>query len=392
VDIGTGTEFDGQGRTSYDDAVRLSVLDPSPIPEGATGADAVHNTVDLAGLADRLGYHRFWLSEHHGTPMLAGLAPELLIGPVATATRRIRVGAGGMVLPHYSPLKVAEQFSTLCALYPGRVDLGLARAPGTDPVTAFALQRDRRQTSPDDFPSQLAELIGLLHAELPADHPFARLAKTLPGQPLRPQLWLLGSSGQSAGRASGMGLPYAFADFINPAGADLVAGYRRSFAAKQHEHAPYVAVAVCAICAETEEEATEFAASTQMVMHLMRRGQQIAVPQPSKAIDYLRSIGQDSRPLSGPGRRMVVGDQQQVRAGLEQVASEYGADELIVLTTTHDHQARRHSYELIADAFELAAGDRAESIDGTDLAVGGNGLTADGASSPTDDVTQQAAT
>lgn len=296
--------------------------------------------------------------------MLAGLAPELLIGPVAMSTKRIRVGAGGVVLPHYSPLKVAEQFSTLCALYPERVDLGIARAPGTDPVTAFALQRDRRQTSPDDFSSQLTELIGLLRAELPSDHPFARLAKTLPGQPLTPQLWLLGSSGHSAGWAGSIGLPYAFADFINPAGAELVASYRRSFASGQHEHTPYVAVAISAICAETEDEANELAASTQMAMHLMQRGRLIAVPHPSKAIDFLRSVGQDGRPLSAPGRRMVVGDQQQVRAGLEQVAAEYGADELIVLTTTYDHQARRHSYELIADAFELTASSATESTDG----------------------------
>ncbi len=337
--------------------MRLSVLDQSPIPEDATGADAVHNTVDLAGLADRLGYHRFWMSEHHGTPMLAGLAPELLIGPVATATKRIRVGAGGIVLPHYSPLKVAEQFSLLCALYPERVDLGVARAPGTDPVTAFALQRDRRQTSPDDFPSQLAELIGFLRSELPADHPFARLTNTLPGQPSAPQLWLLGSSGHSDRWAGEMGLSYAFADFINPAGAEFVADYRRSFIAKQHEHDPYVAVAVCAICAQTEDEANELAASMQMTMHLMQRGRLIPVPHPSKAINFLRSIGQDGRPFSGPGRRMVVGDPQQVRVGLEQVAAEYGADELIVLTTTYDHQARRRSYELIADAFELTTGD-----------------------------------
>jgi luciferase family oxidoreductase group 1 len=313
--------------------------------------------MDLAALADRLGYHRFWLSEHHGTPMLAGPAPELLIGPIAAATSRIRVGAGGVMLPYYSPLKVAEQFSLLCALYPERIDLGVGRAPGTDPVTAFALQRDRRQAVPDDFPSQLAELIGYLRAELPDDNPFSRLAGTLPGHPATPQLWLLGSSGHSGGWAGDMGLPYAFADFINPAGAELVAGYRRSFLAGQHEHASYVAVAVWAICAETEDEANELAASMQMALHLLRRGRPIPLPHPRKAIDFLRSVGQENEPLSGPGRRMVVGDPQQVRAGLEAVAAEYGADELIVVTTTYDHQARRRSYELIASALELTADD-----------------------------------
>src|SRR5688500_2053879 len=152
----------------------LSVLDQSPVPEGSTGPQALQNTLDLARLADRLGYHRYWLAEHHGTPALACAAPEVLIGPVAAATERIRVGSGGVMLPHYSPLKVAEAFSTLAGLHPGRIDLGLGRAPGTDRLTALALQRDRRQHAPDDFPQQLAELLAYLDDAMPADHPFAR--------------------------------------------------------------------------------------------------------------------------------------------------------------------------------------------------------------------------
>src|SRR3954447_20807257 len=155
--------------------MRLSVLDQSPVPEGSTGPDALRNTIDLARLADRLGYHRYWLAEHHGLS-LAGPAPEVLIGPVAAATDRIRVGSGGVMLPHYSPYKVAENFSILSALYPGRIDLALGRAPGTDQLTMFALQRDRRQVSPDDFPEQLTELLGYLEESLPPNHPFARLA------------------------------------------------------------------------------------------------------------------------------------------------------------------------------------------------------------------------
>src|SRR5215216_3017653 len=161
--------------------MRLSVLDQSPIPEGSTGAQAVRNTIDLAQLADALGYHRYWVAEHHGGGMLAGPAPEVLIGPIASATRRIRVGSGGVMLPHYSPLKVAESFSLLSGLFPDRIDLGIGRAAGTDPVTTFALQRDRRTASPDDFPQQLAELLAYVDDKMPADHPFARLGRTLPG-------------------------------------------------------------------------------------------------------------------------------------------------------------------------------------------------------------------
>src|SRR5215203_549132 len=158
--------------------MRLSVLDQSPISAGSTGPQALANTLDLARLADELGYHRYWVAEHHGGPMLAGPSPEVLIGPIAAATERIRVGSGGVMLPHYSPLKVAETFSMLAGLYPGRIDLGLGRAPGTDPQTMFALQRDRRQAAPDDFPEQLAELLALLEDRLPADHPFARHPRT----------------------------------------------------------------------------------------------------------------------------------------------------------------------------------------------------------------------
>src|SRR6202453_3748327 len=177
--------------------LRLSILDQSPIPQGSSGADALRNTLELARLADRLGYHRYWVAEHHGGPMLAGPSPEALIGPIASATSRIRVGSGGVMLPHYSPFKVAETFSLLAGLFPGRIDLGLGRAPGTDALTTYALQRDRRQASPDDFPDQLAELLAYFSGTLPANHPFARLQAFLPGRPEVPEAWLLGSSPRS---------------------------------------------------------------------------------------------------------------------------------------------------------------------------------------------------
>src|SRR4051812_8678124 len=171
--------------------LRLSVLDQSPVAEGSTGSQALQNTLDLARLTDRLGYHRYWVAEHHGGPSLAGPSPEVLIGPIASATSRLRVGSGGVMLPHYSPLKVAQSFSVLAALHPGRIDLGLGRAAGTDPLTTFALQRDRRQAAPDDFPQQLAELLAYLNDAIPADHPFARVSLPAPD---RPEPWLLGSS------------------------------------------------------------------------------------------------------------------------------------------------------------------------------------------------------
>jgi luciferase family oxidoreductase group 1 len=196
-------------------ALPLSVLDQSPIPEGSTGPDALRNTLDLARLAEALGFERYWLAEHHATPMLACASPEIVIAAVAAETSRLRVGSAGVMLPHYSPLKVAESFSVLSGLYPGRIDLGIGRAPGTDPQTMFALQRDRRRASPDDFPDQLAELLGYLDDALPPEHPLRRLA-ALPGLPGKPDLWLLGTSHQSAVWAAAAGLPYGCADFIHP--------------------------------------------------------------------------------------------------------------------------------------------------------------------------------
>ncbi len=330
--------------------MRLSVLDQSPISQGSSGAQALRNTLELARLADRLGYHRYWVAEHHGGPMLAGPSPEALIGPIAAATSGIRVGSGGVMLPHYSPFKVAETFSLLAGVFPGRIDLGLGRAAGTDPLTTFALRRDRRQATPDDFPQQLEELLGHLYDHLPTDHPFARLAAMLPGLPERPEPWLLGSSQQSALWAAELGLPYAFADFINPRGAEITALYRERFA--EHEHAgltPRTAVAVWVICAESDDEARRLAASGRMTFTLLRRGQLIAVPPPEQALRFLEA---DERADTGPRsqRRAVLGSPATVRAELEDVVARYGAEEAIVVSITYDHLARMRSYELLAEA------------------------------------------
>jgi luciferase family oxidoreductase group 1 len=334
--------------------LRLSVLDQSPIAENATGGEALRNTIDLARLADRLGYHRYWLAEHHATPMLADASPEAMIGVVAGATASIRVGSGGVMLPHYSPFKVAETFSMLAGLYPGRIDLGLGRAPGSDQRTAYALQRDRRSGAPDDFPNQLAELIAYLDGTLPSEHPFASLAQNLPGLPEKPALWLLGSSPQSGQWAAEVGLPYMFADFISPqGGVDIVRRYRHNYAPDGRGKGPTAAIAVVAICAETDAQARLISAPSRMAFLELRRGRSIRVPTIETALAFLAAEGRSvDDPL--PGRRLIVGGPDTVKAGIEAAALEYGTDEVMLVTITHDHQARRRSYELIAEAFGLA--------------------------------------
>lgn len=339
--------------------LRLGVLDQSPVAEGSTGAQALRNSIDLARHVERLGYGRYWVAEHHGGPLLAGASPEALIGPIASATTTLRVGSGGVMLPHYSPLKVAESFSVLSALFPGRIDLGIGRAAGTDPTTTYALQRNRQAGAPDDFPQQLAELIAYLRDEMPDDHPFRRLT-ALPGMPEAPELWLLGSSAQSAVWAAELGVPYAFADFINPEGAAHAAHYREHYVPSVEHPEPRVIAAVSAICADTADQAEMLATSVTMAMRLLRRGHLIPVPPVETAVAFIAEEDARRRARDDPARprrrsrRMVVGTPADVRAGLEGVAADYGAREILVVTITHDHGARRRSYELIADAFALA--------------------------------------
>jgi luciferase family oxidoreductase group 1 len=335
--------------TATSGLTRLSVLDQSPIPEGLTGADALKNTIDLARLTDRLGYTRYWIAEHHGIPMLASAAPEILIAEVAAATEHIRVGSGGVMLPHYSPLKVAETFSIISGLHGKRIDLGIGRAPGSDRETMFALQRDRRQMSPDDFPEQLAELLAYFEKDFPPEHPWARLS-ALPGGDDAPDIWLLGSSPQSAIWAGELGLPYSIADFISPDGEQNARLYRARFEPSVRRARPELSICVSAICADTDDEAERLASSQRMAITLLRRGQLIAVPTVERALEFFEQAGKVD---GAAGRRVVVGSPETVRAGLEAVAAEYGASEVLVVTIVHDHAARRHSYELIATAFGL---------------------------------------
>jgi luciferase family oxidoreductase group 1 len=340
------------GKSKKSPTLRLSVLDQAPISEGSSGGQALRNSLDLACLADGLGYHRYWLAEHHATPMLACASPEALIGPVAAATRHLRVGSGGVMLPHYSPVKVAETFSMLAGLYPGRIDLGIGRAPGSDQRSAYALQRDRRQAAPDDFPEQLTELLAYLEDRMPPAHPFAKLAETLPGRPDKPDIWLLGSSPQSGIWAAELGLPYMFADFISPHGEAVAARYREEFATGQGLAKPVTGVAVSVICAASDEEAWRLSASVRMAIMLLRAGRLIAVPTVEAAVRHLTE--EAGSPDAGPkSRRMVTGAPETVRREIGAIAREYGAEEVMIVTIAHDHQARRRSYELIADAFGL---------------------------------------
>jgi luciferase family oxidoreductase group 1 len=261
------------------------------------------------------------------------------------------------MLPNHAPLVVAERFKMLEALFPGRIDLGLGRAPGTDPMTMLALQRDRRHAAPDDFIEQLMELLGLLEDRLPPNHPFARHARTLPGLPERPEPWLLGSSPQSALWAAELGLPYSFADFINPEGAAIAADYRSRFVDSERLGAPQVSVGVIAVCADSDEEAERLASSSRMMLSLLRQGRLIEIPPVDKALRYL-----ETRERAPGGRRAVIGAPETVRVGIEKVAEEYGAEEVLVLTITHDHDARRRSYELIAEAFGLDAAQPSSSV------------------------------
>jgi luciferase family oxidoreductase group 1 len=332
-------------------SLRLSVLDQSPVSQGSTGADALKHSVDLAQLTEQLGYTRYWVAEHHATPMLACASPEVLIAAIGAATSRIRVGSGGVMLPHYSPLKVAETFSMLSGLYGERIDLAIGRAPGSDPITAFALQRDRRTAAPDDFPEQLSELLAYVHDRMPVTHRFARLAK-LPGGSIRPDVWLLGSSPQSGVWAAELGLPYAFADFINPGGVEIARRYRANFRPSDAHPEPRVIAAIWALCADTDEDADRLAASSRMAFTLFLQGRLIPVPPVETALRFVDEHAQEVEAL-GQRRRWLVGSPATVRPGIEAVAAEYGADEVMIVTITHDHAARRHSYELLAEAFQL---------------------------------------
>ena len=335
--------------------MRLSVLDQSPVSAGSSPADALRNTLELARVTDALGYYRYWIAEHHATETLASPAPEILLARVGAETASLRIGSGGVMLPHYSPLKVAEQFRMLHALYPDRVDLGIGRAPGGSPLESFALRRERLETPmPDDFPDQLVELLGFLHREFAARHPFSRI-KVSPDVPGSPTVWLLGSSLWSASAAAQLGLPYAFAHFIAPQPTRLaVERYRTHFQPSRYLSEPQVIIALGAICAPTDEEARRLSTSVRLMGRRLRMGDLRPVPTVEEAERELALAA--NAPTEEPSEwpRHVHGSPARVRERLEGMAGELGVEELMIVTIVHDHRARVHSYELLAEEFGLA--------------------------------------
>ena len=333
--------------------IRLGILDQSPVRSGGTAADTVHETLELAQAAERLGYHRYWLAEHHATPGLAGSCPEILIGQVAARTSRIRVGSGGVMLSHYSALKVAESFRMLELLFPGRIDLGIGRAPGSDQRTARTLRHGPEVGTPEFFPDQITDLVGFLGDGPPAGHP-AHGVRAMPEVSSAPELWLLGSSDQSAALAAHFGAAFCFAHFISGEGGDeITRAYAKHFRPSSALPASRASVAVFVVCADTEAEARRLARSRELFILRLHTGRPGRYPSVEEAEAYPYTAHERAA-VEYNRRRTVAGTPEQVRARLLAMADEYGADELIIVTITHDPKARLRSYELLAQAFELA--------------------------------------
>ncbi len=345
--------------------IRLSVLDQAPVPAGSTPAQALQNSIALARHVDRLGFHRLWYSEHHAMDTLACTAPEILLARIGAETQRIRIGSGGIMLPHYSPFKVAEVFRTLYALYPGRIDLGIGRAPGGGPVESQALRRARSGPAQDDFPQQLAELLAYLHPEqnlFPANHPFAHL-RVAPDAPGAPDLWLLGSSMWSAATAAANGLPYAFAHFFSGNSTRAaIEHYQANFQPSAWRSAPESTIAIGVIVAPTQQEAEHLHASVRLLQRRIRMNDRRPIAAPGDALRELNGLP----PVSGIGigfpaidpepsefPSYIVGTPEHVHTQLTHIAKELNLDELIVNTITHSHEARLRSYTLLAEAFGL---------------------------------------
>jgi luciferase family oxidoreductase group 1 len=337
----------------------LSALDYVSINEGDTAHDAITHSVELAQHLERLAYRRLWFSEHHNTRGLACTAPELIIARVGAETTALRIGAGGIMLPNHSPLKVAETFHTLEAMYPDRIDLGLGRAPGTDGITAFALRRSRQAVLVDDFPQQAGELFAFLELGLhfPDDHQFAPIV-VAPTVPHPPEVWMLGSSEYGARFAAVNGLRTAFAHQINPEPAiDVLRAYRRDFQPSEHLAAPYSLISVNAFASESRSEVEDFVAYWTLTMTKLRRNEKTRTTL-AEAREFARS--DDFEVIrSRTGARLVAGPPDAVVRELSRLAIEGEVDELMVVTPAPDHAARMRSFELIAA--ELGSSDTGSS-------------------------------
>jgi luciferase family oxidoreductase group 1 len=320
--------------------VPLSVLDLAPIVEGGTAAHAFHHTRDLAQHAERWGYNRFWLAEHHNMPGIASAATSVLLAYVGAGTNTIRIGAGGIMLPNHAPLQVAEQFGTLASLYPGRVDLGLGRAPGTDHAAAFALRRTL-QSNPDEFPRDVVEVMDFFREAQPGQP-----VRAVPGAGLRVPIWILGSSLFGAQVAAALGLPFSFASHFAPALLhDAIAVYRDRFTASEHLQQPYVMLGVNVVAAATDADARFLASSGRQSFASLRAGRPIQLPPPSKEWERDPS---DAADPTNQTRVSFVGSLATIRPQVTAFIESTRADELIVVSHIYDHAARLRSYELAA--------------------------------------------
>ena len=331
-----------------DKRVRLSLLDQTPVIEGHSVADAIAATVDLAQAADDLGYQRYWCAEHHGSHGLANPAPEIMVARIAAATKRLRVGSGGVMLPYYSPWKVAEQFMTLEALFPGRIDLGLGRAPGGDQRTARAVAGGLPAS--DRFPEQVQELAWLLSGQLPEGHPHRELLLQ-PQVATRPELWMLGSSDFGGQLAAHLGINFCFAHFINADyGQPVMQMYREQFR-PGYEAKPHTAVALFVVCADTEAEAADLSAAVDLRRLYQAYGLNRPIPNvaTAKAMQY---SPRDLAVIEGERPRNIVGTPERVAARMQEVQAAFGADEIVVLTVAGSYAARLRSTELLAEAFK----------------------------------------
>ena len=332
--------------------MRLSILDQSPVSEGSSPGEALARSIQLAQLGDELGYHRFWMSEHHAMQTLACTAPEILLARMGAETKRIRLGSGGIMLPHYSAFKIAEQFSTLEALYPNRIDLGVGRAPGGGPLESLALRRERRVQPVDDFADQLSELLAFFEGDFAPQHPFSKL-RVMPESAGSPDVWLLGSSMWSASAAAEFGLPYAFAHFFSPQPTRAaIESYRRAFVPDKHRSAAEAMIAIGVIVAPTQDEAEYLHASVRLLQRRIRQGDRRPLASPEDALNEMRGVLLDAGD-EGEWPRYVVGTPERVRVDLEMIGEALKLDELIINTITWDHAARLRSYKLLADVMEL---------------------------------------
>src|SRR5947208_3216113 len=331
--------------------VPLSVLDLSPVVAGSSGAVSLRNSIDLAQLADRLGYARYWVAEHHNLPSVASSAPEIMIGQIAAATTHLRVGSGGVMLPNHAPLMVAERFKVLEALFPGRIDLGLGRAPGTDPVTSYALRR-RQDSGEDDFLERFQELMLFENDAFPEGHPF-RTVRPMPHDVALPPSWLLGSSGYSAQLASVVGAGFSFAHhFADHDAVGAMLNYRDGFKPSPTRSTPYAILACAAVCADSEAEAERLTSTIDLNFVRRSRGEYAPLASPQEAAAYPYSPAERAL-IARNRRRVFVGTKATVLERLSPLISATKADEVMITTMIHDHTARRHSYELLAEAFAL---------------------------------------